>query len=149
MTFSIMCISNSSVWRQWKQQCMSEVPEVCLWCWFFTVNKAATIIQAYWHGYRTRHFNTHVVSIRKEIRARRAEDHILLLRQDLERLVLRWVFRICVIVVWCIQIDKFHELLATLNIWLVLLIGFVRTFSHVSWNNVCSWFIIKYACITS
>ncbi|CAG5134150.1 unnamed protein product, partial [Candidula unifasciata] len=49
------------------------------------VHKAAAIIQAYWRGYRTRHFNAQVVSIRKEIRARRAEDHILLLRQDLER----------------------------------------------------------------
>ncbi|GFO03555.1 centrosomal protein of 97 kda [Plakobranchus ocellatus] len=48
-------------------------------------NRAATSIQAYWRGYWAREHNTQVVSARKEIRARRAEDHIMLLRNDLEK----------------------------------------------------------------
>lgn len=48
-------------------------------------NQAATSIQAYWRGYWAREHNTQVVSARKEIRARRAEDHIMLLRNDLEK----------------------------------------------------------------
>ncbi|CAL1544711.1 unnamed protein product [Lymnaea stagnalis] len=48
-------------------------------------HKAATSIQAFWRGYWAREHNTKVVSVRKEIRARRAEDHIMLLRKDLER----------------------------------------------------------------
>uniref|UniRef100_A0A2C9LL35 Fibronectin type-III domain-containing protein n=1 Tax=Biomphalaria glabrata TaxID=6526 RepID=A0A2C9LL35_BIOGL len=48
-------------------------------------HKAATIIQSFWRGYWTREHNNHVISVRKEIRARRAEDHIILLRKDLER----------------------------------------------------------------
>lgn len=48
-------------------------------------HKAATIIQARWRGHFAREYNTKVVYIRKEIRARRAEDHIMLLRKDLER----------------------------------------------------------------
>lgn len=47
-------------------------------------------IQAYWRGYRAREHNPYVVSVRKEIRARRAEDHIMLLRQELERLALAY-----------------------------------------------------------
>ena len=41
--------------------------------------------QAFWRGYWSREYDTKVVSVRKEIRARRAEDHIMLLRKDLER----------------------------------------------------------------
>ncbi|GFS21485.1 centrosomal protein of 97 kDa [Elysia marginata] len=48
-------------------------------------NQAATSIQAFWRGYWAREYNTQVVSARKEIRARRAEDHIMLLRNDLEK----------------------------------------------------------------
>ncbi|KAH9525096.1 hypothetical protein Btru_000324 [Bulinus truncatus] len=48
-------------------------------------HKAATFIQAFWRGYWAREHNSKVISIRKEIRARRAEDHIILLRKDLER----------------------------------------------------------------
>ncbi|XP_012941590.1 serine-rich adhesin for platelets [Aplysia californica] len=48
-------------------------------------DKAATLIQSFWRGYWARENNARVISIRKEIRARRAEDHIMLLRKDLER----------------------------------------------------------------
>ncbi|XP_060069626.1 uncharacterized protein LOC132549692 [Ylistrum balloti] len=48
-------------------------------------HKAAIMIQSLWRGYRTRCKNSEVVSIRKEIRARRAEDHIILLRSELDR----------------------------------------------------------------
>ncbi|RUS84614.1 hypothetical protein EGW08_007641 [Elysia chlorotica] len=48
-------------------------------------NRAATSIQAFWRGYWAREHNALVVSARKEIRARRAEDHIMLLRNDLEK----------------------------------------------------------------
>ncbi|XP_025097156.1 uncharacterized protein LOC112565711 isoform X5 [Pomacea canaliculata] len=49
-------------------------------------HRAATVIQAMWRGYRAREYNMHVISVRKEIRARRAEDHIVLLRAELDRL---------------------------------------------------------------
>ncbi|XP_067676396.1 serine-rich adhesin for platelets-like [Haliotis asinina] len=47
--------------------------------------RAATVIQAWWRGCVTRLNDPKVVSIRKEIRARRAEDHIVLLKAELER----------------------------------------------------------------
>ncbi|XP_070182472.1 uncharacterized protein [Littorina saxatilis] len=46
---------------------------------------AATLIQSVWRGYWAREHSLDVVSVRKEIRARRAEDHILLLRAQLDR----------------------------------------------------------------
>ena len=48
---------------------------------------AATLIQSVWRGYWAREHSLDVVSVRKEIRARRAEDHIVLLRADLDRSV--------------------------------------------------------------
>ncbi|XP_033740399.1 uncharacterized protein LOC117327494 isoform X2 [Pecten maximus] len=48
-------------------------------------HKAAIMIQSVWRGYRARCKDSEVVSIRKEIRARRAEDHIILLRSELDR----------------------------------------------------------------
>ncbi|XP_076445866.1 uncharacterized protein LOC143283507 [Babylonia areolata] len=48
-------------------------------------HRAASVIQAVWRGYWAREHSLEVVSIRKEIRARRAEDHIVLLRADLDR----------------------------------------------------------------
>lgn len=50
-----------------------------------TDHRAATVIQATWRGYWAREHNTEVVSVRKEIRARRAEDHIVMLRAELDR----------------------------------------------------------------
>ncbi|XP_050392390.1 uncharacterized protein LOC126810978 isoform X2 [Patella vulgata] len=47
--------------------------------------KAATSIQAFWKGHRTRQCNPEVVSVRNEIRARHAEEHIVLLQTELER----------------------------------------------------------------
>ncbi|XP_021366766.1 uncharacterized protein LOC110459051 isoform X1 [Mizuhopecten yessoensis] len=48
-------------------------------------HKAAIMIQSVWRGFRTRSKDSEVVFIRKEIRARRAEDHIILLRSELDR----------------------------------------------------------------
>ncbi|XP_034331470.2 uncharacterized protein [Magallana gigas] len=48
-------------------------------------HRAATVIQATWRGYWARECNAEVVSVRKEIRARRAEDHIVMLRAELDR----------------------------------------------------------------
>lgn len=53
---------------------------------FVSDHRAATVIQATWRGYWAREHNTEVVSVRKEIRARRAEDHIVMLRAELDRL---------------------------------------------------------------
>ncbi|KAL8584354.1 hypothetical protein ACOMHN_031974 [Nucella lapillus] len=47
--------------------------------------RAATVLQAAWRGHWARESSLEVVSVRKEIRARRAEDHIVLLRADLDR----------------------------------------------------------------
>ena len=43
------------------------------------------MIQATWRGYHAREKDPNVVSARKEIRARRAEDHIVVLRSELDR----------------------------------------------------------------
>ncbi|XP_069137339.1 uncharacterized protein [Argopecten irradians] len=48
-------------------------------------HKAAVMIQSVWRGYRVRCKDSEAVSVRKEIRARRAEDHIVLLRSELDR----------------------------------------------------------------
>ncbi|XP_062596300.1 uncharacterized protein LOC134257721 isoform X3 [Saccostrea cucullata] len=48
-------------------------------------HRAATLIQATWRGFWAREHNPEVVSVRKEIRARRAEDHIVVLRSELDR----------------------------------------------------------------
>ncbi|XP_056014228.1 uncharacterized protein LOC125674963 isoform X3 [Ostrea edulis] len=50
-----------------------------------TDHRAATLIQATWRGYWAREHNPEVVSVRKEMRARRAEDHIVVLRAELDR----------------------------------------------------------------
>ena len=47
--------------------------------------RAAIMIQSTWRGYWARTKNPEVVSVRKEIRARRAEDHIVLLRSELDK----------------------------------------------------------------
>ncbi|XP_071114836.1 serine-rich adhesin for platelets-like [Haliotis cracherodii] len=47
--------------------------------------RAASVIQAWWRGCVTRLNDPQVVAVRKEIRARRAEDHIVLLKAELER----------------------------------------------------------------
>ncbi|XP_041350751.1 uncharacterized protein LOC121369758 [Gigantopelta aegis] len=48
-------------------------------------NKAAVTIQSLWRGHFARQHDAEVVSIRKEIRARRAEDHIVMLKAELEQ----------------------------------------------------------------
>ncbi|KAL5010693.1 hypothetical protein ScPMuIL_012998 [Solemya velum] len=50
-----------------------------------TEHKAAVRIQAIWRGYRTREYNDDALRVRKEIRSRRAEDHIMSLRSELDR----------------------------------------------------------------
>ncbi|KAL3881429.1 hypothetical protein ACJMK2_027871 [Sinanodonta woodiana] len=47
--------------------------------------KAAIRIQKMWRGYWAREHNVEVVRVRQEIRARRAEDHIVVLRSELDR----------------------------------------------------------------
>ena len=47
--------------------------------------KAATKIQSFWRGYWAREHDVDVVRVRREIRARRAEEHIVVLRSELER----------------------------------------------------------------
>ncbi|KAK3595229.1 hypothetical protein CHS0354_021545 [Potamilus streckersoni] len=47
--------------------------------------KAALRIQKMWRGYWAREHNVEVVRVRQEIRARRAEDHIVVLRSELDR----------------------------------------------------------------
>ncbi|KAL4232589.1 hypothetical protein ACF0H5_007279 [Mactra antiquata] len=46
---------------------------------------AATKIQSYWRGYYTREHNVDAVRVRREIRARRAEEHIVVLRTELDK----------------------------------------------------------------
>ncbi|KAJ8307920.1 hypothetical protein KUTeg_014530 [Tegillarca granosa] len=48
-------------------------------------HKAAIKIQSFWRGFYARKYNPDIVCVRKEIRAQRAEDHIILLRSELER----------------------------------------------------------------
>ena len=47
--------------------------------------KAATKIQSFWRGYWAREHDVEVVRVRREIRAKRAEDHIVVLRTELDR----------------------------------------------------------------
>ncbi|XP_060591068.1 uncharacterized protein LOC132746033 isoform X4 [Ruditapes philippinarum] len=46
---------------------------------------AATKIQSFWRGYYTREHNVDAVRVRREIRARRAEEHIVVLRTELDK----------------------------------------------------------------
>ncbi|XP_052242853.1 uncharacterized protein LOC127852875 isoform X2 [Dreissena polymorpha] len=47
--------------------------------------QAATKIQSFWRGYFAREHNVDCVRVRREIRARRAEEHIVVLRTELEK----------------------------------------------------------------
>ncbi|XP_052809699.1 uncharacterized protein LOC128238150 isoform X4 [Mya arenaria] len=46
---------------------------------------AAVRIQSFWRGYYTREHNVDCVRVRREIRARRAEEHIVVLRAELDK----------------------------------------------------------------
>ncbi|XP_071136329.1 serine-rich adhesin for platelets-like isoform X2 [Mytilus edulis] len=48
-------------------------------------HKAAIMIQTRWRGYWTRQHHPEAVSVRKEMRAKRAEDHIVILRSELDK----------------------------------------------------------------
>lgn len=48
-------------------------------------HRAAIIIQTRWRGYWTRQHDPEAVSVRKEMRAKRAEDHIIILRAELDK----------------------------------------------------------------
>lgn len=48
-------------------------------------HKAAVMIQTRWRGYWTRQHHPEAVSVRKEMRAKRAEDHIIILRAELDK----------------------------------------------------------------
>ena len=54
---------------------------------FITDVKAATKIQSFWRGYYTREYDVDAVRVRREIRARRAEEHIVVLRSELDKYV--------------------------------------------------------------
>lgn len=45
------------------------------------------MIQTRWRGYWTRQHHPEAVSVRKEMRAKRAEDHIVILRSELDKYV--------------------------------------------------------------
>lgn len=47
--------------------------------------RAATKIQSFWRGYYTREHDVDAVRVRREIRARRAEEHIVVLRTELDK----------------------------------------------------------------
>lgn len=49
------------------------------------IRRAATIIQSFWRGYRTRNYDQVSVEVRHEIRVRRAEDHVRVLRDQLAK----------------------------------------------------------------
>ncbi|CAC5380139.1 CEP97 [Mytilus coruscus] len=48
-------------------------------------HRAAIMIQTRWRGYWTRQHHPEAVSVRKEMRAKRAEDHIIILRAELDK----------------------------------------------------------------
>jgi hypothetical protein len=53
--------------------------------YFLSEHKAAVMIQTRWRGYWTRQHHPEAVSVRKEMRAKRAEDHIIILRAELDK----------------------------------------------------------------
>ena len=81
---------------------------------YFADHRAATIIQATWRGYWAREHNPDVVSVRKEIRARRAEDHIVVLRAELDRYTIKLSQKFALIPLikaWCHVDCQFFSLL--------------------------------------